>query len=124
MPSVVTAFVLAGGGSLGAIEVGMLQALTEAGEIPSFVVGTSVGAINAAFFAADPTLPGVERLARMWMDVDRSDVFPVAPWQWSPRAARAADVAAASRGVATYAPGASPREHVRADATPVPRDCQ
>ena len=50
-----TAFVLGGGGVLGAAEVGMLQALAEAGIRPDLVVGTSVGAINGALVAADPT---------------------------------------------------------------------
>ncbi len=49
-----TAFVLGGGGVLGAYEVGMLRALAEAGIRPDVVVGTSVGAINGAFVAADP----------------------------------------------------------------------
>jgi NTE family protein len=49
-----TAFVLGGGGLLGAYEVGMLRALSEAGIQPDLVVGTSVGAINGAFVAADP----------------------------------------------------------------------
>lgn len=49
-----TAFVLGGGGVLGAYEVGMLRALSEAGIAPDVVVGTSVGAINGAFIAADP----------------------------------------------------------------------
>ena len=49
-----TAFVLGGGGVLGAHEVGMLRALSEAGIRPDVVVGTSVGAINGAFVAADP----------------------------------------------------------------------
>ncbi|HJY73868.1 MAG TPA: patatin-like phospholipase family protein, partial [Streptosporangiaceae bacterium] len=49
-----TAFVLGGGGLLGAHEVGMLRALSEAGIAPDVVVGTSVGAINGAFIAADP----------------------------------------------------------------------
>ena len=48
------AFVLGGGGVLGAHEVGMLRALSEAGIVPDVVVGTSVGAINGAFVAADP----------------------------------------------------------------------
>jgi NTE family protein len=60
-----TAFVLGGGGLLGAHEVGMLRALSEAGIRPDLVVGTSVGAINGAFIAADP--PGAAaRLTRMW----------------------------------------------------------
>ncbi len=72
-----TAFVFAGGGSVGAAEVGMLQALVEAGERPAFVVGASAGAINAVHFAAIPTLDGVSRLAAMWKDLSRRDVFPV-----------------------------------------------
>jgi len=49
-----TAFVLGGGGVLGANEVGMLRALAEAGIRPDVVVGTSVGALNGACVAADP----------------------------------------------------------------------
>lgn len=72
-----TAFVFAGGGSLGAIEVGMLHALTGRGVRPDFVVGSSVGAINAVGFAADPTPGGVRQLERIWRGVRRADVFPV-----------------------------------------------
>jgi NTE family protein len=75
--SVPIAFVLAGGGSLGAVEVGMLQALTEVGVAPDFVVGASVGAINAVYFAGDPSLRGVEKLAQIWRGIRRQDVFPV-----------------------------------------------
>ena len=46
-----TAFVFAGGGSLGAIEAGMLRELVASGVVPDMVVGASAGAINAAFFA-------------------------------------------------------------------------
>ena len=60
-----TAFVLGGGGMLGAHEVGMLRALGEAGIRPDLVVGTSVGAINGAFVAADPD-GAAERLAGLW----------------------------------------------------------
>ena len=61
-----TAFVLGGGGVLGAGEVGMLRALLEAGVVPQLVVGTSVGAINGAFLAADPTVETTVRLADLW----------------------------------------------------------
>jgi NTE family protein len=71
-----TAFVLAGGGSLGAIEVGMLQALLEWGEQPAFLVGASAGAINAAYFAGDPTHTGARELERIWCALRRSDVLP------------------------------------------------
>lgn len=53
-----TAFVLAGGGSLGAVQVGMLKALAFQDVKADFVVGTSVGAINAAYFAGEPTIEG------------------------------------------------------------------
>jgi len=61
-----TAFVLAGGGSLGAAQVGMLAELTSAGERPAIIVGVSAGAINAAFYAADPSAATVGRMGRLW----------------------------------------------------------
>ena len=61
-----TAFVLGGGGLLGAVEVGMLRALAEAGIEPDVVLGTSVGALNGALLAAHPG-PGVtDRLLALW----------------------------------------------------------
>jgi NTE family protein len=72
-----TAFVFAGGGSFGAIQVGMLQSLTAQGIVADMVVGSSVGALNGAFYAGDPTLDGVERLASIWRGLQRRDVFPV-----------------------------------------------
>ena len=75
--SIKTAFVLAGGGSFGAIQVGMLQSLAAHGISADMVVGSSVGALNGAFYAGDPTLKGVERLAEIWRGLKRRDVFPV-----------------------------------------------
>jgi NTE family protein len=40
------------------------------------VVGSSVGALNGAFYASDPTVDGVERLANIWRGLRRQDVFP------------------------------------------------
>src|SRR4051812_49644871 len=60
-----TAFVLGGGGLLGAHEVGMLRALAEAGIRPDLVVGTSIGAVNGAFVAADPEA-AAGRLTELW----------------------------------------------------------
>ena len=54
------AFVLGGGGVLGAAEVGMARALLEAGIRPDLVCGTSIGAINGAAIAADPTPEGAK----------------------------------------------------------------
>ena len=69
MPAPQTAFVLGGGGVLGAGEVGMLRALLEAGVAPDLVVGTSVGAVNGAFLAADPTIDATVRLAALWREL-------------------------------------------------------
>ena len=72
-----TAFVFAGGGSFGAIQVGMLQSLAAHGITADMVVGSSVGALNGAFYAGDPTLKGVERLSDIWRGLKRQDVFPL-----------------------------------------------
>lgn len=69
------AVVLSGGGSLGAAQVGALRALLDAGIRPDLVVGCSVGALNAAFLAIDPTPARVEELERVWRGLDRKDVF-------------------------------------------------
>src|SRR3954465_10542550 len=70
-----TAFVLGGGGVLGAAEVGMLQALFERQIRPDVIVGTSVGAINGAFVAADPTPSAVDRLREVWEQLASEGIF-------------------------------------------------
>ena len=70
------AFVLSGGGVLGAAQVGQLQALVAAGPHPDAVIATSVGALNAAALAIDPTAEGMERLAEVWRDLKAEDIFP------------------------------------------------
>ncbi|MEW5734974.1 MAG: patatin-like phospholipase family protein [Thermodesulfobacteriota bacterium] len=72
-----TAFVLAGGGSLGAIQAGMLKALADRGIRPDLIVGASVGAINGAFFAQEPTPKGAAALTEIWQGLKRPDVFPL-----------------------------------------------
>ena len=67
-----TAFVLGGGGVLGAAEVGMLRALFEVDVTPDLVLGTSVGALNGAMVARDPTLAVIERLTDLWQDASTS----------------------------------------------------
>jgi predicted acylesterase/phospholipase RssA len=71
------AFVLSGGGNLGALQVGMMYALVESGLRPGMIVGTSVGAINGAFFASRPDLPGIAEIARLWSSLRRKDVLGV-----------------------------------------------
>ena len=67
-----TAFVLGGGGVLGAGEVGMLRALLEAGIAPDLVVGASVGALNGAFVASDPSVETTVRLAQVWRELSET----------------------------------------------------
>ena len=74
------AFVLSGGGNLGAVQVGMLQALAERGIVPDLVVGCSVGSLNGAVYAADPTVDGVRRLEALWRGLGTDDVMPSGRW--------------------------------------------
>src|SRR5438128_1025154 len=74
------AFVLSGGASLGAIQVGMLQALFERGIAPDLIVATSAGAINGAFVASrEPTVATAEALGDIWRGLRRGAVFPTNP---------------------------------------------
>lgn len=70
------AFVLGGGGILGAHEVGMLRALAERSVVPDVILGTSIGAVNGALFAADPTVTGVTRLTDLWVRSNLAEVSP------------------------------------------------
>ncbi|OJF10786.1 patatin-like phospholipase family protein [Couchioplanes caeruleus] len=69
------AFVLGGGGVLGAVQVGMLRALFRAGHRPDVVVGTSIGAVNGALVAADPTEAVTDRLVRLWASPEAAEVY-------------------------------------------------
>ena len=76
----VTAFVLSGGGSLGAVQVGMLQALTARGVEPDLLIGTSAGALNAAYVAGHGTSESaLDGLEAIWVGLRRRDVFPLQP---------------------------------------------
>jgi NTE family protein len=70
------AFVFSGGGSRGAMEAGGVKALYEAGVRPDIVVGSSAGAMNAAFLAIDPSADAPERLCNIWRGVTNREVVP------------------------------------------------
>jgi NTE family protein len=73
-----TAFVLTGGGSLGAIQVGMLQALAAHHIEPDILVGTSAGALNAAWVATHGmSTDSLSQLGSIWTGLRRSDIFPL-----------------------------------------------
>ena len=74
------AFVLSGGASLGAIQVGMLRALFERRITPDLIIGTSIGAVNGAYIASRPTTPATaDALADVWLGLHRWGVFPPDP---------------------------------------------
>jgi NTE family protein len=74
-----TAFVLSGGASLGAVQVGMLRGLAEQGITPDLIVGTSVGAVNGGWIASRPDVNGIDALADLWRSLSRKDIFPTHP---------------------------------------------
>jgi NTE family protein len=75
----VIAFVLSGGGSLGATQAGMLEALLEHDIVPDVLVGTSIGAANAAFLAGEPTLALARELSQLWRSLKSREIFPLGP---------------------------------------------
>jgi NTE family protein len=93
-----TALVLAGGGSFGAVQVGMLKALVAAGVTADFVVGSSVGAINGACYAAAATAENIARLETLWRGITRNDVFPMS-WRSMLGFAARRDFLSASHGI-------------------------
>lgn len=72
----VTAFVLSGGASMGALQVGMLRALIETRIKPDLVLGCSVGSMNGVAIAASPTLASVGMLQDVWLDAVDRDLMP------------------------------------------------
>jgi NTE family protein len=95
------ALVLQGGGALGAYQAGVFQALDEHGYCPDWVVGTSIGAINAAIIAGNPAVERLRRLRQFWEGVKHPDFFPPAQLpRLAPRAnTRIATIDAAMRGI-------------------------
>jgi NTE family protein len=77
------AFVLSGGGPLGAVQVGFLHALFEQHIVPNVVVGVSVGALNAVAVADDPSPGGVESLENLWLRMKKEDLFPGGRFVWA-----------------------------------------
>lgn len=71
-----TAFVLAGGGNRGAVQVGMLAELVDRGIRADRVYGASVGAVNGAAYSGDPTPRGIEHLETIWRGLSGDTIFP------------------------------------------------
>jgi NTE family protein len=79
------ALVLQGGGALGAYQAGAFESLSDTRYQPDWVVGVSIGAINAAIIAGNPPKHRVARLNEFWQRVSSglpqvSDALPLTPW--------------------------------------------
>jgi len=71
--------VLQGGGALGAYQVGVYEALHEAGVEPDWIIGTSIGAINASIIAGNKPPDRLTMLNEFWNMVERPSAWPFAP---------------------------------------------
>ncbi|NMC14869.1 MAG: hypothetical protein GYA34_18535 [Chloroflexi bacterium] len=71
------AFALSGGGARGALQVGALKALIEAGYQPAILAGTSIGSVNTAFLAINGvTLASIDSLIEAWRDAEKAELLP------------------------------------------------
>src|SRR6185295_4615546 len=73
-----TVLVFQGGGALGAYQAGVYEALHEAGIEPDWIIGTSIGAINASLIAGNVAGRRMERLRDFWSRVEQSPDYE--PW--------------------------------------------
>lgn len=95
------AFVLSGGGSRGALQVGALRAILEGGYIPDIITGTSIGAANAAFLSIHGfTAEGIEKLQSVWQSTVNQDLLPTNLWTHTMR-------------ILLRKPGANTKERIR-----------
>ena len=95
-----TVLVLQGGGALGAYQVGVYEALAEAGVEPDWVVGTSIGAINAGLIAGSPKRERIERLREFWKRVEHG--YPAASFLPAWMAASARNAVSVANGVPAF----------------------
>ena len=114
-----TVMVLQGGGALGAYQVGVYEALHEAGIAPQWVIGTSIGAINAALIAGSKRDDRIEKLCEFWSRVQNDRFVPGGLPAWLATATR--NTLAITHGVpAFFNPNpmafVSPHQHLGAEA--------
>ena len=95
-----TVLVLQGGGALGAYQVGVYEALAEAGVEPDWVVGTSIGAINAGLIAGAPKGEQLDRLREFWKRVEHSPALGKLFPAWL--AATARNTVAVTNGIPAF----------------------
>jgi NTE family protein len=93
--------VLQGGGALGAYQVGVYQALHEAGIEPDWIIGTSIGAINAALLCGNEPAHRLERLDEFWRQVEQPSPVPN-PFDWFGLAGTLGTLATVMRGIPSF----------------------
>ncbi len=93
--------VLQGGGALGAYQVGVYQAMHEAGVEPDWVIGTSIGAINGALIAGNHPSKRMERLEQFWQRVQRNPLGPIIGL-WPTWGNTASNMATISMGIPSF----------------------
>ena len=93
--------VLQGGGALGAYQVGVYEALHDAGIEPDWVIGTSIGAINAALIAGNPRELRMQRLNDFWQHVELPST-PAGPFDWFNIGHWLANMTTVMRGVPAF----------------------
>ena len=93
--------VLQGGGALGAYQVGVYEALHDAGIEPEWVIGTSIGAINAALIAGNPIEQRMDRLNAFWHHVESPTAIP-GPLDWLGMGNWAANMTTVMRGIPAF----------------------
>src|SRR3954454_14502282 len=110
---------LQGGGALGAYQAGVYEGLVEADVAPTWVVGISIGAINAALIAGNPPERRIERLREFWRRVSRDVAPPLPAWLDSllPAANYMAAMSAATFGIRAFFTPRMPPASFAADGT-------
>ncbi|MES2958338.1 MAG: patatin-like phospholipase family protein [Pseudomonadota bacterium] len=98
LPYECIALVLQGGGALGAYQAGVFEGLADAGIVPDWVAGVSIGAINAALIAGNPPERRVERLREFWQTVTAPPLLPATPPAWLEAASQGQPMARTALG--------------------------
>ena len=93
--------VLQGGGALGAYQLGVIQALLQSGIEPNWVIGTSIGAINAALLAGNPPETRLQRLEEFWHRVEQQPAAP-SGFDWLGLSRVAANLSTVTRGIPSF----------------------
>ena len=93
--------VLQGGGALGAYQVGVYEALHDAGIEPDWVIGTSIGAINAALIAGNPREQRIDRLNAFWRHIEQPATV-AGPLDWLGMGNWVANMTTVMRGIPAF----------------------